>query len=336
MATRIAINGFGRIGRAAFRIALNSKKVTVVAINDLMDTATLAHLLKYDTVYGTFDKKVVATKKGIKVDGVEYPVFAQKDPALLPWKEHKIDVVLESTGFFTTTEKAHAHITAGAKRVVISAPAKDETATVVLGTEDAEKMIKNSKKLPAVIANASCTTNCISPVIQVLTSVFGVEKALMTTVHSYTSTQNLVDGPSKDMRRARAAAENIIPTTTGAAIATTKVIPSLAGKFDGIAVRVPTPSGSLSDITVVLKKNVTVEEVNDAFRKASKQPLYKGVLGVTDEPLVSSDYVGNPHSAVVDTEFTRVAGGNLVKVLAWYDNEWGYANRLVEMAIKVK
>jgi len=332
MPTNIAINGFGRIGRAAFRIALQKKSVKIVAINDLMDTKTLAHLLEYDTVYGRYNKKIQATKDGIKVDGVLYPVFAQKDPAQLPWEKLKVDVVLECTGFFTSQEGASLHIKAGAKKVVISAPAKDDiTETLVYGTDTTEKTLK-AKKSAKVVSNASCTTNCISPVMQVLEQSFGIQKAMMTTVHSYTADQNLVDGPHRDLRRARAAAQNIVPTSTGAALATGKVIKSLNNMFDGISLRVPTPCGSLSDITAVLKKNVTVEQINDAFVKATKNPLFKNILAVSNEPIVSSDIIGNPYSAIVDLEFTRVVGGNLVKVLAWYDNEWGYSCRLVEMA----
>lgn len=333
---KIAINGFGRIGRAAFKQVLNSSNLEVVAINDLASPDMLAHLLKYDSVYGELDKKVVATKSGIKVDGKLYPVLQEKDPAQLPWKEMEVDVVLECTGIFTTSELAQGHLDAGASRVVISAPAKDEvTQTLVYGTADTDtKLKKGSHK--NIVSMASCTTNCISPVMQVLESTFGIEKALMTTIHSYTASQNLVDGPHKDMRRARAAASNIVPTSTGAAIATTKVITKLQNKFDGMAVRVPTISGSLSDITVLLKrKSVTAEQVNAAFKKAVNNPMFKGVLAVSSTPLVSSDYIGNTHSSIVDLEFTKVVGGNLVKVLSWYDNEMGYATRLVDMAAGV-
>jgi len=333
--TRIAINGFGRIGRAAFKVALEKKGLEVVAINDLMDNKTLAHLLKYDTVYGEYDKSVVGSKDGIKVAGKLFPVFEERDPAKLPWKKMKVDVVLECTGIFRTEKDVKAHIEAGALKVVISAPAKDDSQTLVLGTKYSDDVIKK-KKYKQIISNASCTTNCIAPVIQVLESKFGIEKALMTTIHSYTSTQNLVDGPSKDLRRARAAALNMIPTSTGAAKATTKVVPSLKDLFDGIAVRVPTACGSLADITVVLKrKKVTEKQINDEFKKAAKNPLFKNILGVSGKPLVSSDFVGNSHSSIVDLEYTKVAGGNLVKILAWYDNEWGYSVRLVEMAQQV-
>lgn len=331
MAIKIAINGFGRIGRAAFKAALENKNVEVVAINDLVDNKTLAHLLKYDTVYDEFQMTVQGTKDGIKVDGKLYPVYEEKDPAKLPWKKHKVDVVLECTGFFRTKKDAGGHIKAGASKVIISAPAKDNTETLVYGTKSTAALMK-SKKTSDVISMASCTTNCISPVMQVLQNKFGVEKALMTTIHSYTSSQSLVDGPNKDLRRARAAAHNLIPTSTGAATATAKVVPE-AKMFDGISVRVPTLCGSISDVTVLLKrKNVTVKQINDEFKKAAKQAEYKNILDVNSKPLVSSDFIGNPHSAIVDLEFTRVVGGNLVKILAWYDNEWAYSVRLVEMA----
>jgi len=332
MSIKIAINGFGRIGRAAFKAAIENKNLEVVAINDLMDNKTLAHLLKYDTVYGEYPKKVQGTKEGIKVNGKLYPVFEEKEPAKLPWAKLKVEIVLECTGIFKTQKDASGHLKAGAKRVIISAPAKDNTQTLVLGTKHSVDCVK-SNKCDSVVSMASCTTNCISPVIQVLESRFGVEKALMTTIHAYTSTQNIVDGPHKDLRRARAAAQNIIPTTTGAAIATTKVVPDLKNLFDGIAIRVPVITGSVSDITAVLKrKKVTVKQINDEFKKASKNPLFKNVLAVSAKPLVSSDFIGNSHSAVVDLDYTKVVGGNLVKVLAWYDNEWAYAVRLVEMA----
>jgi len=333
---KIAINGFGRIGRAAFKAALENKNLEVVGINDLMDNKTLAHLLQYDTVYGEYPKKIQGTKEGIKVNGKLYPVFEEKEPAKLPWKKLNVDVVLECTGIFRDKKTASEHLKAGAKRVIISAPDKDGTTqNLVFGTKHSADCLK-SKKCDPVISMASCTTNCISPVMQVLESRFGVEKAMMTTVHSYTADQNLVDGPHKDLRRARAAAGNIVPTTTGAAIATTKVVPSLKNLFDGIALRVPTVCGSVSDITAVLKrKKVTARQVNDEFKKAVKNPLYKNILAVSGKPLVSSDFVGNPNSSIVDLEYTKVVGGNLVKVLAWYDNEWAYSLRLVEMAEEV-
>ncbi|HLD60662.1 MAG TPA: type I glyceraldehyde-3-phosphate dehydrogenase [Patescibacteria group bacterium] len=327
--TNIAINGFGRIGRQAFRAALARKKVRVVGINDLTDTKTLAHLLKYDTAYGTYEKHVDYDEKNIIVDKKKYPVFAEKDPAQLPWKKLNVDVVLECTGRFTKKEEAELHLKAGAKKVVISAPAKGGgVPTYVVGVNSDD--VKKEESL--AINNASCTTNCISPIMAVLQDKFGIEKAMMTTVHGYTADQNLQDGPHKDLRRARAAAENIVPTTTGAAVATTEVIPELQGLFDGVAIRVPVPTVSLSDITVVLEQEVTKEQVNQVFRDAAKEARFTGVLTVTDEPLVSSDFIGNPHSAIVDLSLTNVVGGNLVKVVAWYDNEAGYANRLVEIA----
>lgn len=333
MSTKIAINGFGRIGRAAFKAALANKNLEVVAINDLMDNKTLAHLLQYDTVYGEYDKKVQGTREGIKVGGKLYPVFEEKEPAKLPWKKFNVDVVLECTGIFRNKKSAGEHLKAGAKRVIISAPDKDGTTqNLVFGTKHSADCLK-SKKCDQVVSMASCTTGCISPVMQVLESRFGIDKAMMTTIHSYTADQNLVDGPHRDLRRARSAAQNIIPTTTGAAKATAKVVPELKNLFDGIALRVPTVCGSLSDITIVLKrKKVTVKQINDEFKKAVKNPLYKNVLAISTKSLVSSDFIGNPSSSIVDLEYTKVVGGNLVKILAWYDNEWAYSVRLVEMA----
>jgi len=331
MKTKIAINGFGRIGRAAFRILHDSDDVEIVAINDLTDNKTLAHLLKYDTVSGKFDGTVTLSDDGIEVNGKNYHILSNRNPGELPWQELGVDVVLECTGFFVKDGAAYAHIDAGAKRVILSAPAKGDdtgTSTHVLGVSEPDDASHT------IISNASCTTNSIAPVAQVMHETFGIEKALMTTIHSYTATQKLQDGPAKDLRKARAAAQNIIPTTTGAAIATTKVIPELVGKFDGMAVRVPTINGSLSDFTFVLSKEVTIEEVNNAFKEAASGK-YRGILGVSDEPLVSTDYIGNPLSSTVDLPFTKVVGGDLVKVLAWYDNEWGYANRLCDMAIRV-
>lgn len=327
---KLAINGFGRIGRPSFKIALTKPEVEVVAINDLTDTKTLAHLLQYDTVYGKYEKEVGFTDNSLVIDNKEYRVFSQKDPTQLPWKDLDVDVVLECTGFFTDTEKAQTHIQAGAKKVIISAPAKDDlTPTVLLGVSDLGAVKQD------IVSNASCTTNSIAPVADVLNKKFGIKKALMTTIHSYTADQNLVDGPQKDLRRARAAAQNIVPTSTGAATAVAKVISSLDGLFDGLAIRVPTSVVSLSDFTLLLDKKVTVEQVNNAFIEASQDRQYQGILAVTDKPLVSSDFIGNPNSTIVDLSLTKVVGGDLVKVVAWYDNEWGYANRLVEMAIKI-
>ncbi|MEI7497973.1 MAG: type I glyceraldehyde-3-phosphate dehydrogenase [Candidatus Falkowbacteria bacterium] len=325
----IAINGFGRIGRATFKALLEKKGITVVAINDLTDTKTLAHLLKYDSCYGTFNHKVSATTDSVVVDGQKYCVYAEKDPTALPWKELKVDVVIESTGRFTNKEEAGLHLKAGAKKVVISAPGKGEgLKTIVLGVNE-DKLTKND----SVFSMASCTTNCLAPVTAVIEREFGIVKAIMTTIHSYTADQNLVDGPHKDLRRARAAALNIVPTSTGAAIAVAETIPKLKGNFDGGAMRVPTPTGSLCDVVYITKKKVTVEQVNQAIMKATKEPRLKGILTATNEPIVSSDIVGNPASSIVDLELTKVLGGDMLKVVAWYDNEWGYSCRLADLCV---
>lgn len=329
MPTRIAINGFGRIGRSAFKVAFAKRNCEVVAINDLTDNATLAHLLKHDTAYGLYDHEVASTKTQLIVDGKKIPVVEVKEPEKLPWKKYHVDVVLECTGRFTNAKEAAGHIKAGARRVVISAPAKGEgTQTLVLGVNEKDD------KGDAVISNASCTTNCISPVAYIINKHFGIRKAMMTTVHSYTADQNLQDGTHKDLRRARAAAANIVPTSTGAAIATTETIPELKGKFDGMAIRVPTITVSLSDFTFLLKKKVTAKQVNAVLKRAAALPFYKNILGVTDEPLVSSDFIGDSRSSIVDLALTKVVDGDMLKVVAWYDNEWGYSNRLVEMAIE--
>jgi glyceraldehyde 3-phosphate dehydrogenase len=327
MKTRVAINGFGRIGRNAFKVAFERSDLEVVAINDLTDTKTLAHLLKHDSNYGSYHKEVGYDDTGIVVEGKHIAVLAEKDPAALPWGEHKVDVVIESTGFFVDPAKARAHIDAGAKKVVLSAPAKGEGATtIVLGVNE-DKLEDASD----IISNASCTTNCITPVAAVIESNFGIEKAMMTTVHSYTASQRLQDAPAKDLREARNAAENIVPTTTGASIAAGQALPALQGIFGGLSVRVPTPVVSLSDFVIITKRDVTIEEVNAAFKKAAAEPYYQGILAISDEELVSSDYIGNSHSCIVDSHLTAVVGGNMLKVVAWYDNEWGYSNRLVEV-----
>lgn len=324
---RVAINGFGRIGRNAFKIAFERSDIEIVAINDLTDNATLAHLLKHDSSYGAYRHEVKVTEKGLNVDGHDIAVYAEREPSSLPWREQDVDVVIESTGLFVKPELASAHIDAGAKKVVISAPAKGDGAdTIVLGVNDD----KISDSTP-VISNASCTTNCITPVMAVLEGAFGIEKAMMTTVHSYTASQRLQDAPAKDLREARAAAENIVPTTTGASIAAAKALPALENRFGGMSVRVPTPVVSLSDFVVLLKRDVTIDEVNNVFKEAAKQPYYQGILGVTEEELVSSDFKGDSHSCIVDLPLTNVVGGNMLKVVAWYDNEWGYSNRLVEL-----
>lgn len=328
MKTRVAINGFGRIGRNAFKVAFERSDMEIVAINDLTAPETLAHLLKHDTNYGTYGKEVKHDEKGIIVDGNHITVFAERDPALLPWAEHKIDVVIESTGFFVDPAKARAHIDAGAKKVVLSAPAKgDGATTIVLGVN--EDKLETAED---IISNASCTTNCITPVAAVIESNFGIDKAMMTTVHSYTASQMLQDGPgAKDKREMRSAAENIVPTTTGASKAAGLALPALEGIFGGMSIRVPTPVVSLSDFVIITKRAVSVEEVNEVFKKAAKEPYYQGILDVAEEELVSSDYVGNSHSAIVDLKLTAVVGGTMLKIVAWYDNEWGYSNRLVEV-----
>ncbi len=326
MKTKVAINGFGRIGRNAFKVAFERSDLEIVAINDLTDTRTLANLLKHDSNYGTYEHEVSFDEHGIKVDGKHIQVYAEKDPAALPWAKLDVDVVIESTGFFVDPAKARAHIDAGAKKVVISAPAKGEGATtIVLGVNEDEL-----EGAGEIISNASCTTACITPVAAVIESHFGIEKAMMTTVHSYTASQALQDAPNKDIREGRNAAENIVPTTSGASIAAAKALPALEGIFGALSIRVPTPVVSLSDFVIITKRNVTVEEVNKVFKEAAKEPYYQGILAVTEEELVSRDFIGNSHSAIVDSKLTAVVGGNMLKVVAWYDNEWGYSNRLVE------
>ncbi len=331
MPVRLAINGFGRIGRAAFKVAHAMKGVQVVAINDLSAPPTLAHLLRYDTLYGRYDQPVVAERNALVVgtEKARSVVSNEKDPLVLPWKKLGIDVVLECTGRFTDQQGASAHLKAGAKKVIISAPAKgDGVPTVVLGVNEPKKLPSNT-----IVSNASCTTNCIGPVAEVIHHHLGVVKATMTTIHSYTSDQNLHDGSHKDLRRARAAALNIVPTTTGAAIATTEVIPDLKNKFDGLSIRVPTAVVSLADFTFLLKRKTTAEEVNALLVKASKEKRYQGILAVTSDPVVSSDFIGSTYSSIVDLSLTSVVDGDLLKVIAWYDNEWGYSNRLVELAV---
>lgn len=331
MKTRVAINGFGRIGRIAFRIANDRSDIEVVAVNDLTDTKTLAYLLAHDSNYGNYHHKVDHDDKNIIVDGVKIPVLAEKDPATLPWGDMKVDVVIESTGRFTTSETAGLHIKAGAKKVVLSAPTKSEDIkTVVIGANDDQL-----KEAGDVISNASCTTNSIAAVMDILDREFGVEKAMLTTVHSDTASQTLTDAPSKDLREGRSAPQNIVPTSTGAAIAVSLTVPSLKDKFDGLSVRVPTPVVSLSDVTMIFKRSTTKEEINEVLTKASNEPYYQGVVAVSDEPLVSSDYIGNSSSGTVDLALTNVVAGNMAKVVVWYDNEWGYSNRLVEVVADV-
>ncbi len=323
----IAINGFGRIGRAAFKIALQ-KGYNIVAINDLTDSKTLAMLLKYDSVYGKYEYDVKAENDGIIVDEKKYVVFAEKEPNKLPWSDLNVDVLLECTGKFTNALDCQGHIDAGAKKVVISAPAKDDTtSTYVIGVN--EKEYKNEK----IVSNASCTTNCIAPVAKIIEDKFGVAKAMMSTVHAYTADQNLVDGPHKDLRRARAAAINIVPTTTGAAIAATKTVPELKDKFDGLAIRVPVVVGSLADFTFLIKKNTDKEEVNKIIQETIKSDeILSKIILPSYEPIVSTDVIGTNYSTIIDLSLTQVVDGDMIKIIAWYDNEWGYTNRLVEMA----
>ncbi|HET7528789.1 MAG TPA: type I glyceraldehyde-3-phosphate dehydrogenase [Candidatus Saccharimonadales bacterium] len=332
MKTKIGINGFGRIGRNAFKIAFERPDLEIVAVNDLTDTKTLAHLLKHDSNYGTYQHDVRFDDENIIVNGTPIKVLAVKDPAELPWGDLGVDVVIESTGLFTKHDDLKKHLAAGAKKVVLSAPEKDDDDhdTFVIGVNE-----QNMKPEHQVFSNASCTTNCITPVASIIESNFGIEKAMMTTVHSYTASQRLQDAPAKDLREARNAAENIVPTSTGASIAAAKALPALEGIFEGLSVRVPTPVVSLSDFAIVTKRPVTKEEVNEAFKKAAADPYFQGILDVTEEELVSSDFIGNSHSAIVDLNLTKVVGGNLLKVVAWYDNEWGYSNRLVELTADV-
>lgn len=329
MPIKIAINGMGRIGRAAFRIAHSRKEIEIVAINDLTAPKDIAYLLKYDSVYGIWDHEVIGKEKELQIDGKKIAYFQEPDPEKLPWKDLGVDLVLECTGVFNKSEKAIKHVNAGAKLVILSAPPKsDDIKILLVGCNEKEFNPEKHK----IISNASCTTNCLAPVIKVLNDEFGVEQALMTTIHSYTASQALVDGPAKDTREMRAAALNMIPTTTGAAVAVTKVLPELEGRFTGMSVRVPTPVVSASDLTAKLRTQVTAEKINNAFIAASKGAL-KGILDVTTEELVSIDFRKNPHSSIVDLNLTMVMGGDLVKVYAWYDNEWGYSERLIDLAV---
>jgi glyceraldehyde 3-phosphate dehydrogenase len=332
MTTRVAINGFGRIGRNVLRAAkkYGVSDLDFVAINDLTDNATLAHLLKYDSVHGRYPGQVEVFDGGLRVDGDEIRVLSERDPAQLPWKELGVDVVIEATGFFTERSKAALHLQAGARKVIISAPAKNEDVTIVLGVNDHAYDASSHD----VISNASCTTNCLAPVVKVLLDAFGFERGFMTTVHAYTNDQRILDLPHSDLRRARAAALSMIPTTTGAARATSLVLPEVKGKLDGIAVRVPTPDVSLVDLVAEVSRDVTVEEVNAALKAASQGGL-NGILGYTEEPLVSIDFTGDRHSSIVDAKSTAVMQGRMVKVLSWYDNEWGYSCRVVDLAQRV-
>jgi len=326
MKVRVGINGFGRIGRNIMRAALGDANIDFVAVNDLTNAATLAHLLKYDSVLGNLHANVAVSGDGISVDGDNFKVLSMRDPAQLPWKDLGVDVVFESTGLFTNRDDAAKHLTAGAKRVVITAPAKSPDLTVVLGV--------NEEKYDAakhhIISNASCTTNCLAPLAKVIHQTFGIKKGWMTTIHSYTNDQNLLDLPHKDLRRARAAALSMIPTTTGAAVAVGEVLPELKGKLDGFAMRVPTPNVSVVDLAALVDKKTTAAEVNAALKAAAEGPM-KGLLDYTTAELVSIDFKGNPHSSIVDSAYTKVMDGDFVKVLSWYDNEWGYSNRCVDL-----
>ncbi len=326
MAIRVGINGFGRIGRNILRAALHEKDIEFVAVNDITDAPTLAHLLKYDSILGNLPDDVKVEGDAIKVAGRTVKVLATKDPGALPWKDLGVDYAIESTGLFTDADKAKAHLTAGAKKVIISAPAKGEDLTLVMGVNHEKYDPRNHN----IISNASCTTNCLGPIAKVLVDSFGIVRGQMTTVHSYTNDQKILDLPHKDLRRARAAALSMIPTSTGAAKAIYLAIPELKGKLDGVAIRVPTPNVSVVDLTVVLEKNATAEEINAAFTKAAAGPM-KGILEVTHEELVSIDFRGNPHSSIVDAPLTKVVDGNLAKVFSWYDNEWGFSNRMKDL-----
>lgn len=330
---RVAINGFGRIGRPSLKIMLEKPDIEVVAINDLGDINNLAYLLKYDTAYGVYNREIKVEEiedkeyNLLKIDDTNIKVYTNREPEKLPWKKLEVDVVLECTGFFKDRQSAGGHLKAGAKKVVISAPTKDKSIKmIVLGVDEKTITVEDD-----ILSNTSCTTNCIAPVMKVLDDSFGVEKSLMSTIHSYTSTQNLVDGSHKDFRRGRAAAQNVVPTSTGAAIATTETLPQLKNKFDGMAFRVPTLDGSIIDVVVLLKDNATKDEINEVLVRSASGEM-RGIIQTTDEPLVLRDIIGNPHSAIVQTDLTRIVGGNLVKIIAWYDNEWGYSNRLVELA----
>ncbi len=330
MDIKIGINGFGRIGRNVLRAILQNQDkysdIEVVSVNDLTDAATLAHLFKYDSIFGVLNGDVSNTDNSITVNGKEIKVHSERDPKNIPWKSDGVDIVVESTGLFRDKEKASAHIEGGAKKVIISAPAKNEDITIVLGVNE-EKYNSNEHN---IISNASCTTNCLAPVIKVLNDTFGIDKGLMTTIHSYTNDQRILDLPHKDLRRARAAAVSMIPTTTGAARAVTLVIPELSGKLDGMSIRVPTPDVSVVDFVGTLNKEVTVDDINSALKDAAANKL-KGILDVCEKPLVSIDFLGNPYSSIVDALSTSVIGGNMVKIISWYDNEWGYSNRILDL-----
>jgi glyceraldehyde 3-phosphate dehydrogenase len=326
MAVKVGINGFGRIGRNVLRASLDDSEIDFVAVNDLTDTKTLAHLLKYDSVLGNLDHEISATENGIRVGADEFRVFSEKDPAAIDWESVGAEIVIESTGRFTNAEDARKHLRGTVKKVIISAPAKNEDITIVLGVNEGQYNPAEHH----ILSNASCTTNCLAPVAKVMHEKFGIRSAQMTTIHSYTNDQQLLDLPHKDLRRARAAALSMIPTSTGAAKAVALVLPELKGKFDGISVRVPTPNVSLVDVVMELEKETTTEAVNQALKDSANEEL-RGILGYSEEPLVSSDYRKNPNSSIVDAEYTKVIGGNMVKILSWYDNEWGYSCRVRDL-----
>jgi glyceraldehyde 3-phosphate dehydrogenase len=331
MSLKVGINGFGRIGRLFFRAAYNRPGVDIVAVNDITDAPTLAHLLQHDSVHGHFPETVKVRGSGLVVGKESFQVLAERDPAALPWKKLGVDVVVESTGLFRSRDDAGKHLAAGARKVLISAPGKDVDATIVLGVNDKDYR----KRSHHIVSIASCTTNCLAPLVKVLHDTFGLKHGLMTTIHSYTNDQRILDLPHKDLRRARSAAINIIPTTTGAARAIGLVMPQLKGKLDGMAVRVPVADGSMTDLTAIVQKKATVEKVNAAFKAAAARGPLKGILQYSEAPLVSTDIVGNPHSSIFDSSLTTVMDGNMVKVLSWYDNEWGYANRVADFLKKV-
>ncbi|MEQ9551514.1 MAG: type I glyceraldehyde-3-phosphate dehydrogenase [Coleofasciculus sp. G3-WIS-01] len=327
--TKIAINGFGRIGRAVFKIALDHPDLELVAINDLVPPDNLAYLLRYDTVYGKYDKNVDSTKDSLIIDGKSYKILSEKDPTQLPWRDLGVDLVFECTGIFTKKPDLEKHIQAGAKRVILSAPAKSEGVTTIVHG------VNQPNESDQIVSCASCTTNCITPVVEIMGRRIGIKKAIMTTIHAYTSTQAIVDGPSKKFRRGRAAAANLVPTTTGAAVATTQVLPQYQNKFDGVAVRAPIPVGSISDIIFVTEKQTNVDEINSVFKEEAGSERYQDILAVSEDPIVSSDIVQDPHASIVDLTMTQVVDGDLVKVMSWYDNEWGYASQMIKEAVRM-
>ncbi len=329
MTAKIAINGLGRIGRAALKIILETPELELAAINDLVPTGNLAYLLKYDTVYGRYGKEVSGRENALLIDGRSYPVYKEKDPARLPWGDLDVDIVFECTGVFTKKDDLQKHLQAGAKHVILSAPAKDgDVLTVVPG-------VNSPEKAPEILSCASCTTNCITPVVEVMGRRIGIKKAIMTTIHAYTSSQSIVDGPNKKMRRGRAGAANFVPTSTGAAKATTQVLTEFKNKFDGVAVRAPVPVGSISDIIFVTEKKTSAEEVNRIFKEEAESQRYKGILGASEEELVSSDIIQDPRASIVDLSMTQVVDGDLVKVMSWYDNEWGYSQQMIREAVRI-